>query len=196
MITELTNTELDFLLKKQLNGFFNFQDEILLYIDRALEKIDYCFSNSRNKYYGKNGQAYFTPYHSGQYSIFLYFLSNLIYLDGGNPDTCSQIYYLNKIMNSVDLYYEVKLPDIFGVDHPLGRVNYELSEKTMKSREFSRSLFVVEDIKAGEVFTEKNVRSIRPGYGVSPKYIKDILGKRALRDIKRGEPLSWDVVIR
>lgn len=92
--------------------------------------------------------------------------------------------------------FKAMVSSIRNVEKALGRVNYELSEKTMKSREFSRSLFVVEDIKAGEVFTEKNVRSIRPGYGVSPKYIKDILGKRALRDIKRGEPLSWDVVIR
>lgn len=92
--------------------------------------------------------------------------------------------------------FKAMVESIRNVEKALGRVTYELSEKTMKSREFSRSLFVVEDIKAGEVFTEKNVRSIRPGYGVSPKYIKDILGKRALRDIKRGEPLSWDVVIR
>ena len=80
------------------------------------------------------------------------------------------------------------------VEKALGKVSYELTEKTKKSREFARSLFVVKDMKAGEVFTEENVRSIRPGYGLHPKYLKDILGKKARRDIKRGTPLSWDMV--
>jgi len=80
------------------------------------------------------------------------------------------------------------------VEKALGKVSYELTEKTKKSREFARSLFVVKDVKAGEVFTEENVRSIRPGYGLHPKYLKDILGKKARRDIKRGTPLSWDMV--
>jgi len=63
-----------------------------------------------------------------------------------------------------------------------------------KSREFSRSLFVVEDIKAGEIFTEENIRSIRPGYGLPPKYLKNILGKQATQDIKKGTPLKWDLI--
>ena len=62
-----------------------------------------------------------------------------------------------------------------------------------KSREFSHSLFVIKDIKAGEVFTEENIRSIRPGYGLSPKYLKDILGKKAKRDISKGVPFCWDL---
>jgi len=64
-----------------------------------------------------------------------------------------------------------------------------------KSREFSRSLFVVKDIKAGETFTEENIRSIRPGYGLPPKYLKDVLGKRAKIDIKKGTPLKWELII-
>lgn len=63
-----------------------------------------------------------------------------------------------------------------------------------KSRELSRSLFVVKDIKAGEIFTEENIRSIRPGYGLPPKYLKDILGKRATQDIKKGTPLEWKFI--
>ncbi len=80
------------------------------------------------------------------------------------------------------------------VEKALGKVSYELTEKTKKSREFSRSLFVVNDIKAGEVFTEDNVRSIRPGFGLHPRHLKDILGKRSTKDIGRGTPLSWDMV--
>ena len=71
-----------------------------------------------------------------------------------------------------------------------GKITYELSESGHKNREFCRSLFVVNDIKAGECFTEENVRSIRPGYGLPPKYLKDVLGKRAKVDIKKGIPME------
>ena len=76
----------------------------------------------------------------------------------------------------------------------MGKVSYELTERQRKSREFSRSLFVVRDVKKGEVFTEENVRSIRPGYGLHPKYLKDVIGRRAKFDIEAGSPLSWDMV--
>lgn len=80
------------------------------------------------------------------------------------------------------------------VEKALGTVTYELTEKQKKGREFCRSLFAVEDIKKGEVFSEKNVRSIRPGYGLHPKYYKEIIGKKANRDIPRGTPISWDII--
>ena len=71
----------------------------------------------------------------------------------------------------------------------IGRVNYKLTEKQKKGRNFSRSLYVTEDIKKGEIITERNVRSIRPGFGMHPKYYNDILGKKANHDLKRGDPL-------
>lgn len=71
----------------------------------------------------------------------------------------------------------------------LGRVTYELSEKSKKSREFSRSLFVAEDIKAGDPITEQNVRSVRPGFGLPPKRFNEILGKRVNKDLEKGTPL-------
>ncbi len=80
------------------------------------------------------------------------------------------------------------------VEKSLGEVNYELTEKVKKSREFSRSLFVVKDIKSGEPLTEENVRSIRPGYGLHPKYLKEIIGMRAKEDIKKGIPLAWNLI--
>ncbi|GAA0318711.1 pseudaminic acid synthase [Bacillus carboniphilus] len=76
----------------------------------------------------------------------------------------------------------------------LGRIDYELTVKKIKSREFSRSLFVVKDIKAGDIFTEENVKSIRPGDGLKPKYIQSVLGKKAKQDISKGTPVSWAII--
>jgi len=72
----------------------------------------------------------------------------------------------------------------------LGKVDYTLSEKAKKSRAFSRSLYVVKDIKKGEIFTEKNLRSIRPGYGLHPKFLNEIIGTKALQNIEKGTPLK------
>lgn len=82
------------------------------------------------------------------------------------------------------------------VEKALGKVTYELSEKQMKSREHSRSLFVVNDVKCGEKFTDQNVRSIRPGFGLETKNIKDIIGKKATKNIEKGTPVSWELVER
>ena len=72
----------------------------------------------------------------------------------------------------------------------IGTVNYVLTEKQKKGRDFCRSLYVVEDIKAGELLIEKNVRSIRPGFGMHPKFYKDVLGKKTSKDLYRGNPLT------
>lgn len=69
----------------------------------------------------------------------------------------------------------------------IGKVDYSLTEKQAKGKDFSRSLYVVEDMKAGDVITEKNVRSIRPGFGLHPKYLNDILGNKVNRDLEKGE---------
>lgn len=76
----------------------------------------------------------------------------------------------------------------------LGEITYEMDEKKKKSREFSRSLFVVKDIKAGEIITEENVRSIRPGHGLHPKYLHEIIGKIAKLNIEKGTPFSMDFI--
>lgn len=76
----------------------------------------------------------------------------------------------------------------------LGGVRQNRTAKEESSKVFRRSLFVVEDIASGEQFTEKNLRSIRPAHGLATKFQKEVIGKRASRDIKRGTPLSWDLV--
>lgn len=76
----------------------------------------------------------------------------------------------------------------------LGEVRYEVTNGEADSRVFRRSLFVVKDMKTGEEFTEKNVRSIRPGYGLHTRHSPQVLGRRAVKAIKKGTPLSWDLV--
>lgn len=71
----------------------------------------------------------------------------------------------------------------------LGAVSYELSEKMKSNRKFARSLFACADIKKGEIFTENNIRSVRPGDGCSPKYLPDLLGIKSDRDYKFGDPI-------
>lgn len=76
----------------------------------------------------------------------------------------------------------------------LGRVTYELTYKQEKSREHSRSLFVIKDMKKGDVITTDNVRSIRPGFGMHTKHYEEILGKSVNRDIEKGTPMSFDLL--
>jgi pseudaminic acid synthase len=74
----------------------------------------------------------------------------------------------------------------------LGKIDYSLSDKQKNNRVFSRSLYAVEDIKAGEVITEKNVRSIRPAFGLHPKYYKEVIGSISKRDYTKGDPFRID----
>jgi pseudaminic acid synthase len=73
----------------------------------------------------------------------------------------------------------------------LGRISYERSDAERESLVFRRSLYVVTDVALGEELTSRNIRSIRPGYGLPPRHLSDILGRRAARPLKRGEPLHW-----
>jgi pseudaminic acid synthase len=77
----------------------------------------------------------------------------------------------------------------------LGEVHFGSSDKEEANRTFRRSLFVVQDMKRGEPFTAVNLRSIRPGYGLHTRHLGKVLGKQAVRDIERGTPLSWDLVL-
>lgn len=93
-------------------------------------------------------------------------------------------------MNPEEFAQMVK--DIRQTEKAIGRVSYGMTKQEESNMVFRRSIFCVKDIKKGEVLTEENVRVIRPGYGMKPKYYPEVLGRTALHDIKRGTPLSFD----
>jgi pseudaminic acid synthase len=76
----------------------------------------------------------------------------------------------------------------------LGRVSYGRTEKEKRSLQFRRSLYVAQDMKAGDRFTPDNLRSIRPGFGLPPKYYERLLGKHVTHDVKKGTPVSWELI--
>lgn len=76
----------------------------------------------------------------------------------------------------------------------LGKVDYSLSERTLKNRQFAKSLFVVEDVKEGDIITEENVKAIRPFNGILPKHLPEILGKKFIKSAERGTPFTFDLI--
>jgi pseudaminic acid synthase len=79
-------------------------------------------------------------------------------------------------------------------ERALGKISYAITETEKNSRLFRRSLFVVKNLKKGEIFTTENIKSIRPGHGLAPKNLYRIIGKRANQNLKRGTPLKWDLI--
>jgi pseudaminic acid synthase len=75
----------------------------------------------------------------------------------------------------------------------IGEVDYKMSKSKKKSREFSRSLFIIKDVKKGEIISNENIRSIRPGFGLHPKELPNIIGKKFSENQEKGTPLSWDM---
>lgn len=109
-------------INKQLENFLISNEDVTSYIEETINITLRCFSKNKNKYYKNEfGEVVFSVFHSAQYSIFLYYLANTIY-KYKNKDLANKIYYLNKILNSVDWYYEIELPEYWGVEHPLGSV--------------------------------------------------------------------------
>jgi pseudaminic acid synthase len=80
------------------------------------------------------------------------------------------------------------------VEKALGRVQYQITKKEEFSKAFRRSLFVVKDMRTDEMFKEKNIRCIRPGYGLHPRHLEEVLGRKAKKDILKGTPLDWDLI--
>lgn len=73
----------------------------------------------------------------------------------------------------------------------LGKIHYSATEKEKKSLVFRRSIYVTSDLKVGDIITENNIRTIRPGYGLPTKYFEQVLGKKVTKDLKKGQPLEW-----
>jgi serine O-acetyltransferase len=115
----------ELIIRQLVNIFFldhSEKESVLLSISEALQRSELCFIANTNKYYwDENGDVMFHPYHSVQYCIFLYFLSRVLFLNNHNV-IADKVYYLNKIFNCLDLYYEIEMPDVFFIDHPVGSV--------------------------------------------------------------------------
>lgn len=110
-------------------------------------------------------------------------------------------FILNKKLGGPDCEFSMEPQEfkkmvtaIRNTEKALGTVSYNLSDKIRKNREFSRSLFVVKDIKKGELITEENVRSVRPGFGLHPKYLEEVLGEKAKKDLEKGTPFKREYV--
>lgn len=129
MRLSLPTTDLLGIVERQITHLFLFDPSIDRSVLReslepVLARCEFCFAATRNKYYHKDGAPFFDPYHAGQYTIFLYYLSHHLFATYGEPcrSLADRVYYLNRCLNAVDLFYEVQLPDIFFLDHPIGSV--------------------------------------------------------------------------
>lgn len=163
------------LVRKQLDSFFliadsEFDREVVPVIPTVLKKVEVCFSANKNKYFSKNGVPYFNFYHSDQYAIFLYYLSNEIFRQYRNGPLCDRIYYLNKVMHAVDIYYEVELPSIFSLGHPVGTV--------LGRAKYSDFLSVSQNCTVG------NNKGIYPEFG---RYVTMFSGSKVLGKCRIGE---------
>ena len=86
--------------------------------------------------------------------------------------------------------------DVRLAEQTIGEVSYELDSLVLPEREFSRSLYIAEDMKAGDILNEKNLRSVRPGFGLHPKYLNECLGKKINRDLEKGTRMSLEFIVR
>lgn len=119
------------LLCRQLSGFFPVSDgESAMIADampEVLRRVEHCFAHVDNKYFRRGGEVFFSPFHSGQWLIFLCYMANTLSMNEDTDRTArkslaDKVYYLNKIMHSVDIYHEVALPSVFFLEHPVGTV--------------------------------------------------------------------------
>ena len=90
--------------------------------------------------------------------------------------------------------FEEMVKAIRNTEKALGKVNYDITDHEKSSIVFRRSLFVVRDMREGEVFSGENVRSIRPGFGLHTRHLDAVIGRKAKRDIAKGTPLAWDLI--
>lgn len=130
MILEINKKAICDLVCRQVNNNFSLieeeKKEIEASLDEAVAACEENFLHSTNKYYAREidgkKEAYFNPFHSVQWMIFLYYLGHIIYKKGSATKVCDKLYYLNKIMNGLDMFYAIEMPLHFGAEHPVGSV--------------------------------------------------------------------------
>lgn len=125
--SSLQGRELAALAAKQLNALFDdgrpvTLDEVMPAIPAALARMEHCFSHINNKYFFDGTQVVFDHLHGDQYAMWLYLLGNQLYQQGGDAAACKKLFLLNKALHGCDIYYEVALPSVFLLVHPLGTV--------------------------------------------------------------------------
>ena len=149
MIYEIPQKDIESLLLKQLSNFFTIDEREREIISDSMKTVlarcDINFSRNPNKYYhSKIGkESYFNPYHSGQWTIFLYYFSHHLYKRGGGI-LKDKFFYLNKIMNGIDIFYDVELPDFFTLNHQVGSV--------IGKGKFSDGFSFIQNCTVGESF--------------------------------------------
>ena len=116
----MNERELADFTNQQLKNLLISNHDVTPYVKDSLSRTLICFELNNNKYYREDRN--FSVFHSGQYSIYLYYLANTIYKVNGDIELASKIYYLNKILHSVDWFYAIELPIVWGVEHPVGSV--------------------------------------------------------------------------
>lgn len=130
MIFEINKASILSLVCRQVDNNFTISETEIKEIEASFEEtILACeenFLHINNKYYsrefGGNKEAYFNPFHSVQWMIFLYYLAHSIFKKGSHTKVCDKLYFLNKLMNGLDMFYAIELPPHFGAEHPVGSV--------------------------------------------------------------------------
>lgn len=125
MQLSLNRTDLSQYVRKQFENLFpDGADlgDLPKFIDLALGRVEHCFSRVRLKGFFADGQARFSHWHCDQYAIFLYYLANSAFREKPGHPIADKAYALNKALHALDAFYEVELPDVFAVQHPVGTV--------------------------------------------------------------------------
>lgn len=126
MIQSLDTTTLAKYVAQQLNNLlpdFDISGDVLYpFVKKAIERTEYCFSKINIKYFFDGNNVRFNHLNTDQYAMFLYYLSNTIWAEEKDDIMAGKVYYLNKALNGFDAFYEVILPDIFILTHPVGTV--------------------------------------------------------------------------
>lgn len=174
MLLEIEKSAIIQLLSKQLSNLFAFDpktenEPLILAINNGLERCEQCFSQNGKKGYVRNGVPVFNPWHSGQYCIFLYFVSNAL-SSAGNGSLADRVYYLNKTLNGLDLFHAVEMPACFMLDHPVGSVIGKAS--------YGNNFAFTQNCTVG------NNRSIYPRIGAN---VKMLSGSKILGDCEIGD---------